>query len=274
MTRPASTFRDFEYAGWNQPGTCEKYDQHFGPVTRQSMAALLDAAGVRKGSRVLDVCTGAGHGAGLAAERGALATGVDFSPVQVELARARYPGAIFQAGDGTALAFPDESFDSVINSIGIPHFSDPDAAIREAFRVLKRQGRLAFTVYDVPERAVGFGAVYQAVEAHGTMNVGLPHGPGFFLFSDPAESRKRLAAAGFDAISIVTQPQVWRLRSLDDAIDAILQGSVRAAATLKAQAPEAVPRIRAAMFEILGAYKRGNNYEVPMPVVLTSATRP
>lgn len=63
MTTPTSSFRDFEYAGWSNESTCEKYDHHFGAVTRQSMGALLDAAGVTKGSRVLDVCTGAGYGA-------------------------------------------------------------------------------------------------------------------------------------------------------------------------------------------------------------------
>ncbi|MCT0247606.1 class I SAM-dependent methyltransferase [Synechococcus sp. CS-205] len=271
---PTPTFRDFEYAGWSNQSICETYDHHFGAVTRQSIEALLDAAAVSKGTRILDVCTGAGYGAGLAAERGALATGIDFSAAQVELARAHYPAATFQEGDGTSLPFPGETFDSVINSIGMPHFSDPDAAIGEAFRVLRKGGKFAFTVYDAPERSVGFGAVYQAVKEHGTMNVGLPQGPNFFLFSDPVESTNRLAAAGFGSIKIIVQPQIWRLTSPDDAIEAVLQGSVRAAATLKAQASELLPRIRATISERLGEYKRERLYEVPMPVVLASATRP
>ena len=272
MANPS--FRDFEYAGWSDHHTCEQYDQHFGAVTQQSMEALLDAGGVGKGSTVLDVCTGAGYGAGLAAERSAHATGIDFSAAQVELARTNYAAVTFREGDGTALPFPDETFDSVINSIGMPHFADPDAAIREAFRVLKKGGRFAFTVYDIPERAIGFGAVYQAVKAHGTLDVGLPQGPNFFLFSDPEESANRLAAAGFVAISIVVRQQVWRLASPDEAIEAVLQGSVRAAATLHAQASESLPEIRATIAEILNEYYRDGVYEVPMPVVLASATKP
>ena len=267
------SFSEFERVGWSDEFTCQKYDQHFGAVTTQSVAAMLTAAGVSKGSRVLDVCTGAGYAAGLAAARGAIATGVDFSQAQVELARERYPAATFNQGDGTALSFPDQTFDCVVNGIGIPHFSDPDAAIRESFRVLKRGGKFAFTVYDLPERAIGFGAVYRAIQTHGTMNIGLPQGPNFFLFSDPAESTKRLIAAGFDSVSVTTQPQIWRFSSMDEAFEALLNGSVRGAATLKGQGAQALEKIKAMISEIFSDYKKGEYFEVPMPVVLASAKK-
>jgi ubiquinone/menaquinone biosynthesis C-methylase UbiE len=95
----------------------------------QSVPALLDAAGVGQGSRVLDVCTGAGYAAGVAAERGAEATGVDLSAAQLALACRRYPAATFQECDGNVLPYPDEPFDAVVNSLSMPHFTEPDAAI-------------------------------------------------------------------------------------------------------------------------------------------------
>lgn len=253
---------------------CSEYDSHFGAVTSQSVQALLDAANVSTGSRVLDVCCGAGYAADGAAQRGAEVVGVDFSPAQVEMARTRNPSLRFEIGDGCDLPFSDGSFDSVLNAIGIPHLPDPDLGLREALRVLRPGGRLAFTVYDLPERAVGFGAVVPTVQAHGNADFDMPQGPNFFLFSDPAESRRRMEAAGFVSIAFATVSQVWRVRTLDEAIAAVMEGTVRARAALRAQSPEAMVRIRAALAETWAPHRRESGYELPMPVVLASGAKP
>jgi SAM-dependent methyltransferase len=267
-------FHEFEREGWGTGRVCEEYDHHFGAVTSQSVQAMLDAAGVAAGSRVLDVCCGAGYAAAGAAERGAEVVGVDFSPAQVEMARARNPSVRFELGDGCDLPFADGSFDAVVNAIGVPHLPDPDLGLREALRVLRCGGRFAFTVYDVPERAVGFGAIVPTVQAHGNADFDIPQGPNFFLFSDPAESRRRMEAAGFVSIAFATVSQVWRVRTLDEAIAAVMEGTVRARAALRAQSPEAMARIRAALAETWAPHQREFGYELPMPVVLACATKP
>ena len=83
------------------------------------MPAVLAAAEVASGYRVLDVATGPGEAA-----RTALSTvtpaghviGADISPAMLTAARARLGVGAFQpvAMDGQALAFRDGSFDAVV----------------------------------------------------------------------------------------------------------------------------------------------------------------
>lgn len=71
MANAGQSFQEFERAGWENPGVVAGYHEHMSGITTQSVDDLLDAAGVGKGSRVLDVATGAGYVAGAAARRGA-----------------------------------------------------------------------------------------------------------------------------------------------------------------------------------------------------------
>jgi ubiquinone/menaquinone biosynthesis C-methylase UbiE len=274
MADATQSFHEFEQAGWEDSRVVSKYHEHLSAVTTQSIDALLDAAGVRNGSRVLDVATGAGYVAGAAAQRGADALGVDFSAPQVGMARKRYPAVRFEQADAEALPFDPDSFDAVVNAFGMCHLSNPDVALREAFRVLKRGGRVAFAVWDTPERAVGFGAVYSAIRAHGSMEVGLPVGPNFFLFSDPEQGKTALLRAGFVSPSSRQVPQVWHVADPDQVFEAYTEGTVRAAATIRAQTPRARQAVRDAIRDTVTAYKRGKHYEVPMPAILATAVKP
>src|SRR5512142_985250 len=126
MSNALPEFRAFELAGWSDPSTADTYLDSFGLVTAQAIPALLQAADVRPGWIVLDVATGPGYVANAALARGAIVTGIDFSPAMVAIARRKSTGIKFEEGDAQALPFADDSFDAVITAYGLLHFSDPD----------------------------------------------------------------------------------------------------------------------------------------------------
>lgn len=268
------SFGDFELAGWEDEATAAEYDRHLSLVTIQSIEALLDDAGVKRGHKVLDVASGAGYVAAAAAQRGADSLGIDFSTAQVRLARARYPSIRFEQANAEALPFDTESFEAVVNAFGLCHLPNPAAALREAFRVLKPGGRVAFSVWDQPERAIGLGALYTAIREHGSMDVGLPTGPNFFFFSSPEQSINALRDAGFDSPTFRTVPQVWRSSDPDSLFAMMATGTVRAAATLRAQTSDARKLIREAVRQAVSAYQRDSEYEIPMPAVVAAAVKP
>ena len=108
-----------------------------------------EAAGVRRGDRVLDAGCGVGGAAiWLAGNRGAEVVGVNIQPLHLRKAvsnAARLSGdrrPRFTAQDYTELGFLDATFDLVWGLESICHCSNKADFLREAFRVLRPGGRL------------------------------------------------------------------------------------------------------------------------------------
>lgn len=274
MTQDYQPFKLLEHAGWSESGVSQTYETWFTSLTSQSIAPLLDAVSAGPGVRLLDVATGPGHLAQLAAERGAAVTGVDVSPSMVEIAQSLYPAVEFRAGDAEELPFPDASFDAVVMNYGLLHLSRPELAIAEAFRVLRPGGRFAFTVWAPPNVARGFGLILESVQAKGNPDVPLPPSPPFFRFANPDESRAALEAAGFSDPRVINVPQRWLLPNADALLEVFEEGTVRTRALLKGQTPEAMQAVRAAVHEAAQAFATPNGLDIPMPAVLSSATKP
>jgi ubiquinone/menaquinone biosynthesis C-methylase UbiE len=261
-------FRQFEHEGWQE--VASRYHGGFAAVTIQSVEALLNAAQVKSGTRLLDVACGPGYAAAAAAARGAVPVGLDFSSKMVEEARGRYPSLDFRTGDAEQLPFENPAFDAVVLNFGMLHLARPERALEEVHRVLHPGGRIAFTVWDTPDKAIGFGIVIRAIQKHGDLNVPIPAGPPFFRFSNPDESKRMLSGTGFINPVVIHVPQLWRLESSDALFEVMYNGSVRNAALLRAQRPDVLEAIR---LEI----RRGaelNHNELPMPAVLAAGDKP
>lgn len=266
-------FRDFEHAGWGSASVADSYHRDLSELTQGVIPELIRASGVKAKDKVLDVACGAGYVAAAARERGAEATGVDFSTAMVRLAEQIYPGIRFIEGDAGALPFGNAEFDVALNAFGLPHLPDADKATAEAFRVLKPGGCFAYASWCDQTKCVGFSMAYDAVRACGTLDVGLPPGPNFFGYSDPDYANAMLGRAGFEPMSVTEVPLYWRLSSPDGLFDALRNGSVRAGAVLKAQTPENLARIKQYMHDKVSSFGRDGGFAVPTYAVVVSARK-
>ena len=107
--------------------------------------AAVDAAGALEGVDLLDVATGTGNAAILAAAKGAHVTGLDLTPELFATARERAAAIGLEVewleGDAEALPFADASFDRVLSSLGVQFAPRHERVARELVRVLRPGGR-------------------------------------------------------------------------------------------------------------------------------------
>ncbi len=272
VTPPPNDFREFEYRGWQQ--SAEQYHLSFGSLTNQTIAPLLDAVGAGVGTKLLDIATGPGYVADRAFKRGCHAIAVDFSEAMLAKARELHPQVEFRQGDAEALPFDDAQFDAAVANFGILHLSHPDKAIREGYRVIRSGGKFGFTMWEKPEISVGLQIVMQAIAACGDAEIYLPEGPPFFQFSEANRCIEALQSAGFKNPSVHKISLSWELSDGDELFDAFYKGTGRTGGLLRAQKPQTLENIRAAVREGASSYVKNDKLILPMAALVASAEKP
>jgi SAM-dependent methyltransferase len=270
----AEAFKVFEAEGWStQAGT---YGGLTGAITSRLAGSLLDAAGVRPDWRVLDVATGPGYVAERAAARGARVVGIDLAEGMLELARQRVGGVELLRADAEELPFDDASFDAVVGGFVINHLPRPQRALAEASRVLVPGGRVAFSVWDRPERMRVFGVVTEAIEAAGVDRDGaLPAGgPDPYRFADEGEFQALLEAAEAVEVAVRTVELTHRVAGTEELLRGLLGSSVRTATLLRAQGAVVRRRITAALERLVEPYRASDGaLELPVAAKLASGEK-
>src|SRR6516165_1602541 len=264
-----SGIREFEYAGWQ--AAAQAYAESFAVATAQFVQPLLDAVSARAGLTILDVACGPGVVSARAAARGAKTTGIDFSPEMIRLARQANPELEFHISDVEQLPFDNAHFDAAVVNFGLHHFEHPQRALAEIRRVLRPQGRIAYTKWVSQRDNPPYRMILDAIAEHGTMDVPMPAGQDASLSIEDLNQMTQKAGFTIKTTQLSPTEKLWRLPLGTDLIDVFSSATARMAILLRSQSPEAMSSIRAQVAQNLRRYIQNEAIAIPVRAFVVSA---
>jgi SAM-dependent methyltransferase len=261
--------------GWQQ--NAEFIDKRTADLT----AAMLEAAALEPGERVLELACGPG-GLGMAAAERVGADGevvlTDVVPQMTAIAAARakdrgLSNVTTLELDLERIDQPDGTYDAAVCREGIMLVPDPRAAASEIRRVLRPGGRAIVSVWGPRERNPWLGAMLDAVGAHLGGAFPPPGVPGPFTLDGRDKLLAVLSDGGFEDVEISEVGAPWRGASFDQwwLVTSALAGPL--AKILEAQPAEGVEAIRSHARESLAQYETADGLEIPGVTLMGTAGR-
>jgi SAM-dependent methyltransferase len=277
---PDDGVRQLVHGMW--AGVAHQWGEHAEEVDARAKAqtdALLRAAGVGAGDRVLELACGAG-GTGLGAADLVGPEGVvvlsDVAETMVEVAANRAagrPNVRTKVLDLEAIDEPDGTYDAVICREGLMFAVDTARAVGEVHRVLRPGGRAALSVWAEKSANPWLAELLSAASAVLGAEVPPPGMPGPFSLAD-ADLGAALTAAGFDEVEVEDVPVPHRTPSFDAYWDLTTDLAGPLAAVLAGLDDETRIAIRDRLQEALAPYTTADGLDIPGVSRMVSGRRP
>ena len=205
-------FKQTTRAQWE--AAAEAWDR-WGPLLQRwlgpSTEAMLDMAGVGRGTKVLDVAAGAGEqtltaAARVGSEGRVLATDISPAILSYALAAAKKVGhanvETLELDGERHDTLPEASFDAAISRVGLIYFPDQQRALRGIRHALKPGGKFAAVVYSTPDKNPFFSVPVGIIRRRANLPPPLPGQPGPFSLGADGVLARTLEQAGFRDVEV------------------------------------------------------------------------
>jgi len=280
-------FREHLHQEWTGDRTVaawRKWHAQIATFTHGATEAIIEAAHLRPGMRVLDLASGVGDPALSIAKEVAPSgrvTATDLGPGMMSLAEelARKKGLTnidFREANAESLPFADKSYDVLTCRFGVMFFPDLPKALCECFRVLKPLGRAVFVAWGKkgqPFFTTTAGIVLKHVPVPPPPPD--PDAPSLFMFGDRDRLRRALEAAGFSNVHEEDRIVAGRWAS---SVEEYWEQFTEVAAPFRPLIDQLTPEKKdQAKAEILAALKKfwsGKELNMPLEIVIGTGIRP
>jgi SAM-dependent methyltransferase len=267
----------------------EGWDRHsalIGEWLREATPAMLDAAGVAPGSRVLDIAAGAGDQTLAIAQRvgpGGHVLATDISPrilalAQDKLRAAGVEQASTRTADAQALGLAGAGFDAAVCRLGLMFCTAPLEALREARDALRPGGRIGAIVFGPPPGNPCIALMLSIARQHAGIAPVLPSAaapPGtLFSLGSPGLLPELLHRAGFVDIEVRSLPAPMRLPSSRHYVEFVRSAGLPIVQLLAALPEPARRDAWDDMAAQLTRFDTSDGWQGPNELLLCAAARP
>jgi len=246
--------------------------------TASATNALVDAAAVRPGDRVLELAAGPGtlgaRWSELVGPDGHVVLS-DLAPRMVDTARRRNAGrANLEVAllDASSIDRVDASFDVVVCRMGLMFTPEPAVAFGEIRRVLGAGGRMAALTWAGVEHNPWMTCVGMAAMANGLVAGGPPVGPGgIFSLGDQVQLAALAQGAAFLDVAVEEIRVTFRSESIEAHVERVSSLAGPLAAAFAAATPEQLAAVHATAAQLAADHIGDDGVALPGRALLVSA---
>ncbi len=268
---------------WNRvAGGWEKWDRLFDQQMAFLNHRLVADARLRQGLRVLDLGSGTGYPALLAAQvvgSDGSVIGVDLADQMLDAARRKatrlgLANVAFRAGDVTTLPFEAASFDAVTSRFCLMFLPEIPQAVAEIARVLKPGGWLAAAVWSGPDKNPSIRIPMETITQFIELPPPDPTAPGIFRLAKPGDLEEILQQAGLTDVTEQEFLAEWSYASPEEHYTSLMEIAAPLQNLFAKLSVEQQQEARQRIVYAVGQYRRGPVVALPMAVRMVAARKP
>ncbi len=274
---------DGQRQDWNRvAGGWEKWDRFFDEQMAFLNHRLVADARLRAGLRVLDLGSGTGYPALLAAQTVGAAgsvTGIDLAKDMLAVAerkakRLGLNNISLRAGDVTSLPFEDNSFDAITSRFCLMFLPEIPKAAAEIARVLRPGSWVAAAVWSAPEKNPSIGLSMAAIKQVIELPPPDPTAPGIFRLAGPGDLAGMFQQAGLVDVTDHEFLGEWSYASADEYYTSLMEIAAPVQ-NLMAKLSEAQKQdVKQRILDAASICRRGERVTFPLAVRMVAARKP
>jgi ubiquinone/menaquinone biosynthesis C-methylase UbiE len=268
---------------WNRvAGGWEKWDRFFDEQMAFLNHRLVADARLHSGLRVLDLGSGTGYPALLAAqavEANGSVVGIDLAEHMLTVAekkakRLGLHNVMFRVGDVTTLPFESASFDAVTSRFCLMFLPEIPKAATEIARVLKPGRWVAVAVWSAPEKNPSFSLSMAAVKQVIDLPPTDPMAPGIFRLAKPGDFADMLERAGLADITDQEFLGEWSYGSTDEYYTSLMEIAAPVQNLMATLSEAQRLEVKHLIIKAASQFQRGTRITFPIAVRMVAGRKP